>query len=139
MRVIFRNRGGSVPNLDWTADEIYMVAERAHSLYMQGRLREAAILFEGLVAVDPENVYCRNALAAVYLALDEPQHALDQLKVAVRLDSGDMQSRQRRCEALLQIGEIAAAAAELEYLKRILPFSETRRLQLRLEAAKNTA
>jgi predicted Zn-dependent protease len=102
-------------------------------------LREAIILFEGLVAVDPENAYCRNALAALLLALDEPQRALEQLQVAMRLDSGDMQARQRRCEALLQIGETSAAAEELAFLKSMLPIRETRRLELRLEAAINKA
>lgn len=137
MRGTFLSRGDSMPKLDWTNDEVYLVAERAHSLYMQGRLREAATLFEGLVALDPENAYCRNALATVYLALDEARNALEQLHVAMRLDSGNMQARQRLCEALLQLGDTSAAAAELEFLQRMLPLSETRRLQLRLETAVN--
>lgn len=59
----------------WSPKDVYFIAERAYGLYRQGRLREAAVLFEGLVIVDPENVYCRKALTAVCIGLGEHQFA----------------------------------------------------------------
>jgi hypothetical protein len=65
----------------WSQEEIYYIAERAYRLYLQGRLREAAILFAGLIAIDPENAYCRRALASIRSDLRQSK-APSQLSVA---------------------------------------------------------
>jgi predicted Zn-dependent protease len=119
----------------WTNEELHMVRKRAHALYVQGRLREAAILLEGLVAIDPKDRYSRDALGSVYLGLDEPGRALEQFDRAVQLDPNDFQARARRCEVLIRTGDTPEALSELQILKRILPATEIRRLQWRLEAA----
>jgi tetratricopeptide (TPR) repeat protein len=119
----------------WTEEDVYIVAERAWSLYLQGRYQEAAVIFEGLVAADPENRYCRDALAAAWLAAGDPEKALEQLTVLLRLRSDDLGARTRRVDAYLQVGNYAAALADFEVLKDLLPRSEIRRLRFRLEAA----
>jgi tetratricopeptide (TPR) repeat protein len=117
----------------WSAEDIYRIAERGHSLHLQGRYLEAAIIFEGLVSADPENRYCREALAAAWLALGEPHKALEQLDMLIREAPGDLAARVRRSEAYLQVGNRGAARSELEFLRRLLPGSETRRLESALE------
>jgi tetratricopeptide (TPR) repeat protein len=119
----------------WTEEDIYMIAERAYSLYLQGRYREAAVIFEGLVAADPDNRYCRDALAAVWLAVGEPEKAVEQLTFLLRLRSDDLAARARRLEACLEAGNRTAALADFEVLKDLLPRSEVQRLRFRLEAA----
>src|SRR5688572_4651088 len=42
----------------WTDDEVYLVAVRGHSLFLQGRYAESAAIFEGLHAVRPRDFYC---------------------------------------------------------------------------------
>src|SRR5215831_6503772 len=71
---------------EWSREEIYYIAERAHHLYRQGRFNDAGILFEGLTAIDPDNVYCRKALAAVYMALKEYGIALRHLTAVLSRD-----------------------------------------------------
>src|SRR5215467_10635325 len=98
----------------WSAEDVYLVAERAHALYEQGCTREAAILFEGLAAVDPRNPYCHDALAAAYLALGQPQQAVVAATNALRLAPQNAESRARRCEAYLQLRMFTEARQDLE-------------------------
>ena len=119
----------------WKRDDIYRICERGYSLHQQGRYREAAVIFDGLVAVDPDNDYCRDALAASFLALGEAQRAVEQLDTVLAHDSGHLAARARRFEAYLQMGDFAAARADFEVLKQLQPAHEVRRLGLRIETA----
>ena len=123
----------------WTEEDVYRIAERGYSLHLQGRYREAAVIFEGLVAADPENSYCRQALAAARLALGEPQRAIDQLSPLIHRNPDELAARTRRFEAYLQAENLAGALADFELLRRLLPRSEFRRLELLLEAAVSKA
>jgi tetratricopeptide (TPR) repeat protein len=124
-----------MPRPGWLPEDIYRIAERGYSLHQQGRYREATTIFDGLVAADPQNSYCRDALAAAWLALGEPQRALEQLDLILKRDSGHLSARARRFEAYLEIGDFAAARADFEILKHLLPAHEVRRLSLRFETA----
>jgi predicted Zn-dependent protease len=119
---------------DWTEDDVYRIAERAHSLYLQGRYREAAVIFEGLVAIDPSNAYCRNALAALYLLLDEPQRALAELNDLLAREPGNAAARARRCEAWLRLGQPGEARRDLDWLAGGRTHSHAARLRLLLES-----
>jgi tetratricopeptide (TPR) repeat protein len=126
-------------NPGWTQDDIYVVAERGHSLHLQGRYREAVVIFQGLVAADPQDRYCRESLAAALLGLEEPERAIDQLDVLLTRDPGDLAVRARRLEAYLMAGNFPAAVRDFEYLKHLLPSHQIRRLELSLEAAARRA
>ena len=123
----------------WSAEEVYLIAERGHSLHQQGRYREAAIIFQGLVAADPDDHYCRESLAAAWLGLGEPERAIEQLNALLVRDHGDLAVRARRLEAYLMAGNFPAAVRDFEYLKHLLPGHQVRRLELRLEAAARRA
>jgi len=112
-----------------------MVAERAYALYLQGFHREAAVLFEGLTAVDPRNVYCHDALAATYLAMGQPQQAVVAATNALRVEPNHADSRARRCEAYLQLQMFAQARQDLEALRLNRAGAQYSRLQLRLQNA----
>jgi predicted Zn-dependent protease len=125
--------------LTWAEEDIYLIAERGHSLHLQGRYREAAVIFQGLVAADPENHYCREALAAAWLALDEPERAIDQLNILLTREPGDLFVRARRLEAYVAAGNFPAAIQDLEFLEHLLPAHQVRRLELSLESTARSA
>jgi len=124
---------------DWTVEDIYLISERGHSLHLQGRYREAAVIFQGLVAADPLNHYCRESLAAAWLALGEPGRAIEQLNAVLTRDPSDLAVRARRLEGYLMAGDFPAAVRDFEYLRHLLPMHQVRRLELRLEGAARRA
>jgi tetratricopeptide (TPR) repeat protein len=121
-------------NPSWSEQDIYLVAKRGYSFHLQGRYREAGVIFQGLVAVDPENQYCRESLAAVWLALGEPERAIEQLNVLLTRQPSDLAIRARRLEAYVQAGNFPAAIQDFEFLEHLLPSHQIRRLELSLEA-----
>jgi len=123
----------------WSETDIYLIAERGHSLHLQGRHREAVVIFEGLVAADPQNRYCREALATAWLTLDEPERAIDQLNILLTRDPADLSVRARRLEAYLLAGNFPAAVRDFEFLRNLLPASEVRRFEASLEGGARRA
>lgn len=120
----------------WTDQDVFLVSDRAYSLASQGRYREAAILFEGLMEVAPENRYCVQALAACRAALGDTDGVLRILDSAVRRWPDDQELRARHCEALLDAGEVERARSEYARLGNRADSARGRRLRLRLEVAK---
>jgi tetratricopeptide (TPR) repeat protein len=125
--------------MHWTEEDMYLVAERGHSLHLQGRYRDAAIIFHGLVAADPGNHYCRDALAAAWVALGEPDRAIEHLNVLLSRDPGDLAVRARRLECYLLARDFPAAVRDFDYLQHLLPAHQVRRLELSLEGAARKA
>jgi predicted Zn-dependent protease len=124
-----------MPTQGWTDEDVYLVADRAHALYQQGCFREAAILLEGLTTVDPRNIYCHDALTAVYLALEQPAQAVTEATATLRLNPNHNEARARRCEAYVRLRRWDEARQDLEALRRARANAHVRRLQLRLRAA----
>jgi tetratricopeptide (TPR) repeat protein len=118
----------------WTKDELFLVASCAYALYREGRYPEAGVIFEGLVSVDPANVYCRDSLASIYLLLGNPQRALEQLNAVLALDPHNVDARARRCEAWQRLGRSSEARHDLEKVAESGSARQTARLRLLLEA-----
>jgi tetratricopeptide (TPR) repeat protein len=115
----------------WSRDEIYYIAERGYRLYSEGQLHQAAILFEGLIAIDPENAYCRKALGTLGIALGQYRQAVVHLAVAIARDRMDADALAARCEALMAMGDLAAAQRDLASLAVLADGAEhARRLKL---------
>jgi Flp pilus assembly protein TadD len=117
----------------WTREEIYYVAQRGYRLYREGKLREAAILFEGLTVIDPDNAYCRKALAAICMRLNQYGTAAAHLDAILARNRFDAEALAGRCEALMGMRDFAAARRDLESLSE-LPAGggDARRLRLQL-------
>jgi Flp pilus assembly protein TadD len=124
-----------MPQHGWTDEDVFLVAERAFSLYQQGCCREAAVLLEGLTVVDPKNAYCHDALAAAYLALGEPQQAVLAASTALRLQPNHTEARSRRCEAFVRLRRFEEARQDLEAFRQARAMVHVRRMQARLRAA----
>ncbi len=125
-----------MPQYGWSEDEIYLVAGRAHSLYSQGRCLEAAMIFKGLLAADPQNAYVSYALATTCLALGQTEQAMSLLTAMIERDPGNIEARARRCDVLLKLGKGEAASVEFSQLKALLPTAEAARLEARLRSAR---
>jgi Flp pilus assembly protein TadD len=124
-----------MPLYNWTSDEVFLVAERAFAIYQQGRYREAAVLFEGLCAVDPANSYTGNALAACLYLLGEYDKVVACAHRLLRQHPNDWDARARRCEALLSLGRMEEARRDWEALRSARVHQHAKRLELRFRAA----
>lgn len=124
-----------MPEVGWTDEEIYLLADRGYSLYRQGRYREAAVIFEGLIAVDPENPYCRTALVAMCLALGDTRRAATELSVLLTQNPADHEARARRCEVYCDLRQWDEARQDLAILRRNGEKHHVQRLSWRMRAA----
>src|SRR5579883_1617073 len=82
----------------WTSEELYLLADRGYWFYQQGRYEEAAVIFDGLIALDAGNSYYRTALAAICLALGDAQRAVDELSAVLEKTPADLAVLQRNGE-----------------------------------------
>jgi predicted Zn-dependent protease len=115
---------------NWPAQDVYLVADKAHQLYQQGHFREARALFEGLLAIAPENRYCRLALSAVLASMDDLSGALTQLDEWIARDPRDLEARARRCEVCLRLGLVERTREDFALLERAQSSAHIARLRL---------
>jgi thioredoxin-like negative regulator of GroEL len=118
----------------WTEDEIYLVMERAHSLALQGLYPDAAQIFAGVLAIDPRNRYCRNALATLILLLGDPENALAVADEGLQQLSAEPCYHARRAEALIALRRFHEAQTEVRWLAENSDESALQPLRLQIEA-----
>lgn len=118
----------------WTPEELYLLSERGYGFYQQGRYEEAAVIFDGLIVLDPGNSYYRTAMAAICLALGDAQRAVDELTTVLEKTPADLEARARRCEAYCDLRRWAEARRDLVILQRNGERNHARRLSWRLQA-----
>lgn len=99
-------------------EELQAFAEIGYAYFAQGKYDQAAILFDGLCAIDPRNNYPRKALGAVALAQAQHQAALSHFDEAVRLDGDDAEAYLGRAEANLGLGKRKDAEADLQRARK---------------------
>lgn len=128
-----------MPEKGWTDEEIYLLADRGYALYQQGCYREAAVIFEALTELDPQNSYCRTALVAVWMALGDPHRAVKELSLLLSRNPADHEARARRCEVYCDLGQWNEARQDLAILRRNGEKHHVQRLQWRLRAAGHPA
>ncbi len=121
--------------MNWTDEEIYLLADRGYALYRQGQYQGAAVIFEALTVLDPLNAYCRTALATVCMALGQPERAVKELSLLLSRNPSDLEARARRCEAYCDLGNWNDARQDLAVLRRNGERHHVQRLSWRLLAA----
>ena len=119
----------------WTQEDIYLVAECAYAIHLQGFSKEAATIFDALVEIDPGNAYCRDALSALCLVLGNPEETIRHASVLLEQAPDHADALARRCEAYLKLNQVDAARRDLEVLNRTNAAAHRRRMKLRFEAA----
>jgi tetratricopeptide (TPR) repeat protein len=102
----------------WSQEELYLLADRAYALYLQGQYQQAGIIFQALTVMDPANPYCRNAFATVCIALGDTRRAVTELSILLEQNPADLDARARRCEAYCEQRQWHKASADLAVLQR---------------------
>ncbi|HEY0429764.1 MAG TPA: tetratricopeptide repeat protein [Pyrinomonadaceae bacterium] len=97
---------------DWNKDEIRIISEIAYSLAQQGRIREAIVMFEGLLAIAPATAYFQAALGALHLRLKNFPKAVEHLDAALEIEPDDIISIVNRGEAKMRIEKTEDARAD---------------------------
>ena len=123
----------------WSNEEIELLAERAYQLYLQGKNEDARIIFEGLIAIDPRNVYCLEALASLHLLLGSVQLAVDYADRALAFSPRRVNALACRCEGNLRLGRLQPAQQDLEVLAQLRAEAQVARLAIQLANAKKFA
>lgn len=123
------------PANSWRDEELFLIAERGHLLHQQGRLQEAAVLFEGLLAIDPRNRYCAHALAVIRMKTGRAEDAVTLLDRQLAIQPNDDDTRIVRCEALIECGRLDEARNEWRLLWSRRRDPRLSRLSLRLGVA----
>ena len=85
-----------------------------HALYARGRLDEAQVVFESIVAKEPEEAFAYTMLGAIFLAQDDDAKALALFDAALHMDKNDLAALVGRGEIRLRKGQPQAALSDLE-------------------------
>jgi len=119
------------------ASSLADVAVLGHQLYEGGRLNEARVVFEGLVAMDPPEPFPYTVLGAIYLAQQDVHRALALFEAALEIDPDDVAALVYRGEIRLRLGNRPRGLRDLERALQIdpdgaeSPFSQRARAALR--------
>jgi len=121
---------------DWASRHYYLIAERAYVLHAEGRYHEALLLFDGLLAINPLDSYCREAISALHLALGQWEETVHASSLVLEADSLNKNALARRCEAHIQLDRLSDAERDLQLLRQSGALAHARRMQSRLSTAK---
>jgi tetratricopeptide (TPR) repeat protein len=67
----------------YSKDELYAISQHGYTLFLNGKVKDAQVIFEGLIAVDPRNDYYYRALGVVYHRQGDAERALRQFGHAI--------------------------------------------------------
>ena len=137
-----RTKSGSFAKAP-TVEELPAVADSAsdmmalvHELLSMGRLREAKIVFEGLMISDPTDAFTRTMLGTISLALDDSERALSHFEAALQLEPNDVAALVYRGELRLQHKKVRQAIEDFEHALVVSdeadPFADRARRLLKL-------
>jgi tetratricopeptide (TPR) repeat protein len=107
--------------LGLTSTHLDAIAVLGSNLYEQGRLSEAATIFEGLLALDGNNYYGHAGMGALALSEEKLDEALQYLKTASRLNPNDPTVHANLGETLFLKAQFKEAAVELEMALKLNP------------------
>lgn len=89
-----------------------------HELFEAGRINEARVVFEGLVAAGHQDAFCFTMLGTVCLALKEFDRALELFDRALELEPGDLAALVYRGELRLKRKKTGKAIKDFEQAVR---------------------
>jgi len=96
-----------------SSGQLAEVSVFGHQLYEDGRVNEARVVFEGLVAMDPAEAFPYTVLGAIFLSQHDVHRALALFEAALELDPDDV-------AALVYRGEIRVLQGNTERGRRDL-------------------
>jgi tetratricopeptide (TPR) repeat protein len=101
------------------------VAVFGHQLYESGRLNEARVVFEGVVAMDPAEAFPYTVLGAIFLAQQDVHRALALFEAALEIDPEDVAALVYRGEIRIRLGQNPRGERDLKRALEIDPDGPT--------------
>jgi tetratricopeptide (TPR) repeat protein len=97
-----------------TPAEIASLILLGHSLYEQGKLIEARMIFEGIVLLQPENPYSFAVLGGIHQQMNEYESAIESYSKVLEVYSRDTNTLMNRGECYLNLGRLTEAANDFK-------------------------
>jgi tetratricopeptide (TPR) repeat protein len=94
-------------------NEMLAISTFGHRLYEEGRLNEARVVFEGLVAMEPHEAFPYTVLGAIFMAQHDLHRALALFEAALEFDPEDPAALCYRGEIRLEMGQRSKGLADL--------------------------
>jgi tetratricopeptide (TPR) repeat protein len=98
----------------FTAEQAQLVAEHGVACMQAGKLPEAVVVFDGLLAFNPRDAFAHAARGALYEHAGDDPAALVHYGAALELAPDYLPPRLARAEALLRLGHRDLARADLD-------------------------
>jgi cytochrome c-type biogenesis protein CcmH/NrfG len=92
-----------------------------HALFESGRVNEARVVFEGLLATGHRDAFCFTMLGTVSLALKDFDRALELFDQALAIDPQDLAALVYRAELRLKQKKAPNALKDLELAVKLGP------------------
>lgn len=128
----------AMTGFNFSEDEIYVIAQRAYELALQGAHDDAAVLLEGLIAINSNDGYAAATLAAVRLKQGRAADAVELLEQRRREEPRDAKAGLLLVETYVDLGRLADADRLARELKTF-GIEAPERLRLRLLAARQSS
>jgi tetratricopeptide (TPR) repeat protein len=97
-----------------TIEEAYSMAEIGYTMMEQGRLKDAQIIFQGLVLSNPYDGYFHAVLGAIYQKLGMIDGAVEEYSLSLALDPSNVEAYVNRGELMIQKGNFIQAAEDFK-------------------------
>lgn len=98
----------------YTDEELYCIAQSGYTLFLNGKVKDAQVVFEGLIAIDPRNDYYYRALGVVYHRQGDAEGAIRQFTHAVTVDPKSAAAYVNRAEVHISRRDLPQALSDLE-------------------------
>jgi Flp pilus assembly protein TadD len=97
----------------YSEEELYVIAQHGYTLFLNGKVKDAQVVFEGLVAIDPRNDYYYRALGVVYHRQGDAERALRQFTHAITVSPKAPAGYVNRAEVHIARRDFERALADL--------------------------
>jgi tetratricopeptide (TPR) repeat protein len=96
-----------------TPQEVADLSLFGHQLFEMGKVKEAKVIFEGLVGTGAKDAFAHTMLGTIYLALKDQARALALFQLALEIDPDDVSALVYRGEIRLNRGKVKGAVEDL--------------------------
>lgn len=103
----------------YSKEELYAISQHGYTLFLNGKVKDAQVIFEGLVAVDPRNDYYYRALGVVYHRQGDAERALRQFGHAMTVAPKNPAAYVNRAEVHISRRDTTKALDDLDQAIRV--------------------
>jgi len=103
----------------YAPEELYAISQHGYTLFLNGKVKDAQIIFEGLVAIDPRNDYYYRALGVVYHRQGDAERAIRQFTHAITVAPKSAAGYVNRAEVHIARRDISQAVADLDAAMKV--------------------